>query len=170
MRKEAAEIIFMDIRMPGMDGLETMRRILSDFGPERAKIIACSASALTHQQRRYFAGGFDGFIAKPFRLQEICECLEKLLGVTFQYTKTPESLHAASDTLDYTQLKVPKRLRERLKAAAEVYSTTELKHCLGLLETMGEHERRLAARLRELLQSYDMETILNIMAAIETVT
>src|SRR5262249_44810388 len=74
MRKEAAEIIFMDILMPGMDGLETMRRILSDFGPNRAKIIACSASALTHQQRLYFAEGFDGFIAKPFRLQEICEC------------------------------------------------------------------------------------------------
>lgn len=170
MRKETPDIIFMDIRMPGMDGLETMQRIISDFGPERAKIIACSASALTHEQQRYFAGGFDGFIAKPFRLGSICECLEQLPGVTFQYAKAPESLQAGLAALDYAQLKVPKRLRERLKATAEVYSTTELKQCLHELEKLGEHEQRLAAKLRELLQSYDMEAILNVLAVMETAT
>jgi len=151
-----------------MDGLETMQRILSDFGTHRAKIIACSASALTHDRERYSAGGFDGFIAKPFRLENICECLEQLLGATFQYSKVPENPRPAGAALDLAQLRIPKRLHERLRSSAEFYSTTELKHCFSELETLGEPERYLASRFRELLQSYDMEAILSILAAIKS--
>ena len=168
MRQETPDVIFMDIRMPGMDGLETMQRILSDFGTHRAKIIACSASALTHERERYSAGGFDGFIAKPFRLENICECLEQLLGATFQYSKVPENPRPAGAALDLAQLRIPKRLHERLRSSAEFYSTTELKHCFSELETLGEPERYLASRFRELLQSYDMEAILSILAAIKS--
>ena len=168
MRQETPDVIFMDIRMPGMDGMQTMQRILSDFSPQRTKIIACSASALTHEQERYFAGGFDGFIAKPFRLESICECLEQLLGATFQYTRAPEDPRPAAATLDPAHLRIPKRLLERLKASAEFYSTTELKQALVELEKLGESERYLALRFRELLQSYDMEAMLNILTAIQS--
>jgi CheY-like chemotaxis protein len=168
LRQETPDVIFMDIRMPGMDGLETMQRILSDFGTQRSKIIACSASALTHEQERYSASGFDGFIAKPFRLESICECLERLLGATFQYTKVPENPRPGGAALDLARLRIPKRLHERLKSSAEFYSTTELKQCLSELEKLGELERILASRFRELLQSYDMEAILSILAVIKS--
>jgi len=168
LRQERPDVIFMDIRMPGMDGLQTMQRILSDLGTQRAKIIACSASALIHEQERYSAAGFDGFIAKPFRLENICGCLEQLLGATFQYTKVPDNPRPAGAALDLAQLRIPKRLYERLTASAEFYSTTELKQCLQELEKLGEHERYLASRFRELLRSYDMEAMISILAAIKS--
>jgi CheY-like chemotaxis protein len=168
MRQETPDVIFMDIRMPGMDGLETMQRILSDFGAQRSKIIACSASALTHERESYSAGGFDGFIAKPFRLESICECLEQLLGAPFQYTKVSESPRPPGAALDLAQIRIPKRLHERLRSSAEFYSTTELKQCLSELEKLGEHERYLASGFRELLQSYDMEAIMSILTAIKS--
>jgi signal transduction histidine kinase/DNA-binding response OmpR family regulator len=168
LRQETPDVIFMDIRMPGMDGLETMQRILSDFGAQQAKLIACSASALTHEQERYSAGGADGFIAKPFRLESICECLEQLLGATFQYTKVPENPRPTGAALDLAQIRIPKRLYERLRSSAEFYSTTELKQCLCELEKLGERERYLASCFRELLQSYDMEAMVSILAAIKS--
>ena len=168
MRQERPDVIFLDIRMPGMDGLETMQRIVSDLGVERTKIIACSASALTHEQERYSAAGFDAFIAKPFRLESICECLEQLLGATFQYTKVSENPRPAGVTLDLSRLRIPKRLHERLTSSAEFYSTTELKQCLSELDKLGAHERYLALRFRELLRSYDMEAMMSILAAIKS--
>jgi signal transduction histidine kinase/CheY-like chemotaxis protein len=169
MRKEAIDILFLDIRMPGMDGFETMQRLRADFGPSRPKVIACSASALTHEQNSYFAAGFDGFVAKPFRLESVCQHLEQLPGVKFEYSKGPESLQESIAVLDYAQLKISKPLYDRLKISAELYSTTEFKECVRELEELGEREKGLAARFRELLQSYDMEAILNILAAIDAV-
>jgi signal transduction histidine kinase/CheY-like chemotaxis protein len=77
------DIAFLDIQMPGMTGLEVVERVLADAGPQRAKLVAISASVLKHERMQYTQKGFDGFIGKPIRFEQICECLEKLLGVTF---------------------------------------------------------------------------------------
>jgi CheY-like chemotaxis protein len=165
VHSDAPDVIFMDIRMPGMDGTQTAQKIRADPGRQRAPIIACSASALTHEQQRYFAAGFDGFIAKPFRLESVCECLEEVLNVKFDYASAPDITNAAAAVLDYSQVKVPKRLLQRLRSAAESYSVTELKGYFKELEELGDPQRHLAGQLRELLQSYDMEGISTILAA-----
>ena len=168
-RREMPDVIFMDIRMPKMDGLETAQRILAESGRERVKvkIIAFSASSLTPEQERRSTGGFDAFIAKPFRLECVCECLERLLQVKFDYRTNPEPSPETLIPLDYTRLKLPEDLHQRLKTAAEVYSITEFKRCLSEVEQLGTGEQHLSARLRELLQLYDMEAILSILAVLE---
>lgn len=167
LKSASPDIIFMDIRMPGMNGLETMQHILQLSGSSRAKIVACSASALTHQQHECLARGFDAFIAKPFRLEGISRCLEQQLGARFDHTEEPKSLNLVSATLDYAQLKLPPKLHKRLRETAELYRTTEFKLCLRELEQLGERERLLSARFRELLQSYDMEAVLSVLTLIQ---
>ena len=82
-------IIFMDVAMPGMDGMEAVRRIHSQFGPQATKIVAFSASVLAHEQKACLASGFDHFIAKPFRVESICRCLTALLDVEFEVDSGP---------------------------------------------------------------------------------
>jgi len=84
LRNQRYDIAFLDIQMPGMTGLEVASRVLAESGAGRAKLVAISASVLKHEQMQYTKEGFDAFIGKPFRLEEICECLEKMLGVTFE--------------------------------------------------------------------------------------
>jgi signal transduction histidine kinase len=72
-----------------------------------------------------------------------------------------------SATINFAELKTPATLYERLKTTAELYSTTEFKLCLRELEKLGEPERLLVARFRELLQSYDMESILTVLSAVK---
>ena len=77
------DIAFIDIRMPGMNGIEFLHALNQRAG-SAPKAVAVSASALAHQQREFRDAGFDAFVGKPFQRQEICGCLGDLLGVSFE--------------------------------------------------------------------------------------
>jgi hypothetical protein len=120
---------------------------------------------LAHEQQHYLASGFDDFVAKPFRLEFICECMARLLPVQFEYEDVPERRRGPRAPQDFYMLRLPRSLRQRLRAAAEVYSTTELKRCLIEVSHLGPDGQRLAATLLELIHSYDMDAILRILEA-----
>ena len=81
------QLIWMDKRMSGLDGLEVTRRIRAEekANGEHTPIIALSASALEHERGEILAAGCDDFTAKPFRESTIFEKLREHLGVRYVY-------------------------------------------------------------------------------------
>jgi len=158
VRTHRPDIVFMDIRMPKMDGLEATRQILEENRESPPKIAAVSASALAHEQKRYLESGFDDFIPKPFKAQKVYTCLANLLHIEYVFETTD------STTISFADVVLPKELYERLKEAAEIASVTELTSYLKEIESLGEAGQRLAERMREAIRNYDMETILNILS------
>ena len=90
-------LIWMDKRMPRMDGLETTRRIRSEpaAGPV-TKIIVLSASALDHERSEIMESGCDDFLAKPYREDVVFGKMADLLGVRYEYD-TVETTAAVAD-------------------------------------------------------------------------
>jgi signal transduction histidine kinase/DNA-binding response OmpR family regulator/ligand-binding sensor domain-containing protein len=87
------QLIWMDKRMSGLDGLEVTRRIRAEesaHGAKRTPIIALSASALEHERGEILAAGCDDFTAKPFRESTIFDKLREHLGVRYVYDEDPE--------------------------------------------------------------------------------
>ena len=73
-------IIFMDINMPEMDGYTATRFIRHLDSPLSAiPIIALTADAMSEDKQRCLDAGMNGFISKPFRLEEIKEVLQQYL-------------------------------------------------------------------------------------------
>ncbi len=163
VRVSRPQIVFMDIRMPDVDGIEATRRIAAEFG--EVKIVATSASALAHERELCLKAGCDDFVAKPFRAERIYGCLQRLLGVPFDYKEKPGAA-APPETIDLRQISLPQDLSTRLTMAAELHSATVLKSCLADLEQLGTAGERLAKHLRGFLSSYDMKTIQRIVAQI----
>jgi CheY-like chemotaxis protein len=70
------DLVFMDIQMPIMDGLEATRMIRSKPW-KQPFIISMTANALEEDREQCFAAGMDEYIAKPIRLEDLVAALEK---------------------------------------------------------------------------------------------
>jgi CheY-like chemotaxis protein len=75
--RKAYEIIFMDVRMPGIDGLEATRRIRAALppGPPGPRIVAVTANAFDEDRVRCIDAGMDDFLPKPVVPEEFCATL-----------------------------------------------------------------------------------------------
>ena len=79
------DLVWMDWRMPVMDGIEATKRIRLLPGGQRVKIVAVTASAFKDQQQELLGAGMDDFVRKPYRVEEIYECLSRQLGLKYVY-------------------------------------------------------------------------------------
>jgi signal transduction histidine kinase/ligand-binding sensor domain-containing protein/CheY-like chemotaxis protein len=82
--------IWMDLRMPLMDGKEAVRRIRDLEGGRAAKIAVVTASAFTSERDDVMAAGVDDFIRKPFQPGEIFDCMARHLGLRRVFTRSPQ--------------------------------------------------------------------------------
>jgi len=167
VRSHQPDIVFMDIRMPVMDGIEATRQLFDEFDQDQLNIVAISASTLRHEQEEYFQAGFDDFIPKPFRFERLCECLANVLAVEFEYTETVASPTSGDTEIALSKVVLPEELVLRLKAGAEIYDMTELNQCLDEIDNLGPDEHQLAEYLRDLVRNFDMDEILRILSEIE---
>jgi len=75
--------IWMDRRLPLMDGLEATRRIRSLDGGRDVRIVGVSASVFASERDEMLAAGLDDFVRKPYLPNEILDCMMRLLGVRY---------------------------------------------------------------------------------------
>jgi PAS domain S-box-containing protein len=79
LEKHAFDIILMDIQMPEMDGFEATKRIREKetVSGGHQPIIALTAHAMKGDEERCLAGGMDGYVTKPIKLEELFSVIEK---------------------------------------------------------------------------------------------
>ncbi|MDX1523167.1 MAG: response regulator, partial [Anaerolineae bacterium] len=78
LQRQRYDVIFMDIQMPQMDGLEATKKIRqqpADF--EQPYIIAMTANALAGDREHYLASGMDDYVSKPVKLTHLVEALQR---------------------------------------------------------------------------------------------
>ena len=72
LQHRAYDVIFMDVQMPEMDGIETTRKIRSSFPLDRQpRIIALTANVVSDDRQRYVSLGMDDYLSKPLRPQDL---------------------------------------------------------------------------------------------------
>jgi CheY-like chemotaxis protein len=69
-------MILMDVAMPGIDGIEAMRRIKSEIPGQ--PIVIASAHSMASDRERFLAAGADDILSKPFRLADLVAIVAKL--------------------------------------------------------------------------------------------
>lgn len=77
---ESIDLILMDMRLPGMDGMTATRLLKDDPRTHGIPIIALTASAMKGDEQRMRAGGCSGYVAKPIRYQTLLKAIEEVLA------------------------------------------------------------------------------------------
>jgi CheY-like chemotaxis protein len=85
-------LIWMDMRMPVMDGYEATRRIKSTIKGQATVVIALTASAFEHEKALVLSQGCDDFVRKPARESLIMDKMSQHLGIKFVYEAQEDDL------------------------------------------------------------------------------
>ena len=64
-RAERPRLVLMDVQLPGMDGIEAMRRLRADAATAGIRVVALTAFAMKDDRERLLVAGFDGYLEKP---------------------------------------------------------------------------------------------------------
>ncbi len=140
------DFIWLDVRMPVMDGIEATRRIRKLEGGGAVKIAAITASAYASERDIVMSSGMDDFLLKPCRRREIFGCLARHLGVRYVYH---DEAAAADEAKSLEAL--PESLRVELSDALISLNVERITHTIDRISeydaTLGERLTRRAARL-----------------------
>ncbi|GEM_PF-939567 len=168
-KEDHPDIVFMDLRMPIMRGEEALKIIQEELGRDRVKIVAITASVLDRKRENYLSMGFHEYISKPFKEEEVFNCLNELLNVEFVYEDVGVSEDKNSDLegLDETQFSMPEDLYERMMKSASINNLTKMEE---LFEEMRRNNvsEQLVERLNYFLKKYDMKKVLKILESVST--
>jgi len=72
------DLILMDYQLPGIDGIETFRRIRSEVSTAHIPIVAVTASAMPEEAKKMMDAGFDGFQTKPLNVKQFMQAVADL--------------------------------------------------------------------------------------------
>jgi len=78
--KELPDLVLMDIQLPGIDGIEALRRIRADGKASRIPVVALTASVMTNDRERVDKAGFDAFIPKPIDVKTFNDQVVRLIA------------------------------------------------------------------------------------------
>jgi CheY-like chemotaxis protein len=158
-------LIWMDMRMPVMDGYEATRRIKGTTKGQSTVIVALTASAFEEDREMVLSAGCDDFVRKPVREHEIFDALAHHLGVSFVYDKEgsrPTSAQAAESEQalsSQTMATMPADWMARLHEAA-IQADADL--ALELTEQIRAEHGSLADALASLVNNFRFDTLMEL--------
>ncbi len=151
-------LIWMDRRMPVMNGIEATERIRKLPGGQDVKIVAVTASIFKEQQARMLDAGMDDLVCKPYRMHEIYGCLTKQLGVTYVYKAASVEVGGAPTTLSAEMLAaLPAELCKELKQALESLDSARI---ASVIQRVNEADETVGQALTRMADDFDYPAIL----------
>jgi CheY-like chemotaxis protein len=153
------DVVFLDMRMSGIDGLELAKRLRERSASSRAKLIAMSASVLSFNRETAFAAGCDDFLPKPFREDDLLARLG--LALHLEWIGDTDRAAPAADSgpgTENTRTELSPAILEELLAVARRGEIAQLRRRLN--ELKGDP---LVDALETIAKSYRMERIREIL-------
>jgi PAS domain S-box-containing protein len=165
-------LIWMDIRMPVMDGYEATRQIKALGGEKAPAIVALTGSAFEEERIVALAAGCDDFVRKPFRAEKVFAKMSEYLGVRYRYdvpqlpstsvektSVSPQHSLLQLDDIREALSEMPGDWVEQLHQAA---TQVNAKQILKSIEQMPQPNPDLVNSLTDLVNNFCFEEIISV--------
>jgi CheY-like chemotaxis protein len=163
-------LIWMDIRMPVLDGIEATRQLKSGAGGESVKIIALTASIYDEDRDTESLLDFDEFVRKPIHAEVIFEIMHRHLGVEYVYApidslKIPDGpTQLSADEARDALASVPTDLIMRLNTGTGLGDMNVINEAIS---EISRYHVALAANLARLAEGFHFDDLLALLQEIE---
>jgi len=167
LKEKKYDVVFMDHRMPDMDGVETTKRIRLMGGEDpyyqNLPIVALTANAIVGMREMFLENGFDDFLSKPIDTTMLNTVLEKWIPKEKQTCAAVVSDDAGS----YDRLEIP--VIDGLDTAKGVYQTGgTVEYYYETLAAFGVDGATRISKLRECLNNNDLATYTTLVHALKS--
>lgn len=156
------QLIWMDIRMPVMDGYEATRQIRELAGGKEVKILALTASVFNQDDEQVLAAGCDAVFHKPYNETVIFTAMKEHLDLHYIYEETSDLLmqHAVSKPVLEDLQELPNEWLNKLLTAARLGDTEALLNLTIELDT--KHDE-IKARLEHCINEFQLEYLIQLL-------
>jgi signal transduction histidine kinase/ActR/RegA family two-component response regulator len=159
-------LVWMDIRMPDVDGYEATRQIKATAQGQATPVIALTPSAFEEERAAVLAAGCDDFVRKPIRESEIFAKMGEHLGVRYVYEElAPPEEPAVPDLTPVDLADLPEAWLTDLRQAARRGRASELVDLIAQIEA--DHAS-LARALWVMVEDYQFRRIVALIEQVET--
>lgn len=146
--------IWMDRRMPVMDGIEATKKIRSLPGGADVRIVAVTASAFAEQRDEMLAMGLDDFVRKPYRPIEIYDCLATHLGIEYLYDSIAgDRFHLTPESF----VSVPGPILAELRDALQSLHIVRIEKAV---KSIADYDQDLCRQLESFVSMFDYSTVI----------
>lgn len=164
--KNSPHLIWMDMRMPVIDGYEATKHIKGTTKGQATAIIALTASVFEEERAVVLSAGCDDFIRKPFREADIFDAMNKHIGVSYIYEDQSQGDSLKIENTGESVLSavaiaaLPVELVANLKQAI---LNVNLKLIVTLIEQIREDNPALATELKSCIDNFEYKKVLNLI-------
>lgn len=152
-------MIWMDLRMPVMNGYEATERIKSHAGKPHTPIVGLSATTLEEEKSLFWAAGCDDFVGKPFSENTIFDKIAQHLDIRYVYESIPDpepnNYRLTKDSLNV----MPNLWLSQLEQAATALNQDLV---IQLLQEISSENVDLKDALLELVNKFEFDRILSL--------
>jgi PAS domain S-box-containing protein len=157
-RKWHPQLVWMDIRMPVLDGYEATRRIRAEGKARETIIIALTASSFEEERADILSAGCDDLLRKPFLENDMFALMQKHLDVRFVYEEEPGRVQPPPAEMNEALSRLPSPLQDTLERALVELDTDGLRAAITEVRTC---DAALADTLQGLVNEFQFDQILH---------
>jgi len=152
------DFIWMDRRMPVMDGIEAIKQIRALPGGDVVNIVAVTASVFDQERQTLIQAGASEIVNKPYRDEEIFDCMAKYLGIQYVYDEDAiESTMKSADISAEQISNIPEHLIAELNDAA---TSLDIEQSVVAIKKINQIDSGLAKQLQQLVDQFEFERLL----------
>ncbi len=153
------DLIWMDLQMPVLDGLQATRKIKAR--PNPPVIVALSANAFEKDEELALKNGCDGFVRKPILENNIFETIANHLDVQYLYSE-PKQLETSTIKSSLTVDELAVMPQAWLQELAQAALSLNEQHLEKLLQTIPPEHETLRTKILSLSQSFSFHQIVEL--------
>lgn len=154
------DFIWMDRRMPVMDGIEATEKIRKLPGGDKVKIVAVTASVFEQERLRLIEAGVNDIVNKPFHDEDIFACLAKHLKLKYIYDATADE-NEVSEEQNISAKDLSVVPIDILSELANAVTLLDIEQSLFVIDKIQLIDTVLAEQLKQLVENFDFQSIID---------